>query len=33
MAITAALFAAGGAIGLAAIRKVPAATQVAEAPT
>jgi MFS family permease len=33
MAITAALFATGGVIGLAAIRKVPAAQQVAEAPT
>jgi EmrB/QacA subfamily drug resistance transporter len=33
MAITAALFAAGGAIGLAAIRKVPAARRVAEVAT
>ena len=33
MAITAGLFATGGAIGLAAIRKVPAAHQVAEAHT
>jgi hypothetical protein len=33
MAITAGLFALGGVIGLAAIRKVPAPRTVAEAPT